>query len=139
MVEEFKTAFRAAVEQQLRETKLESVITIDVEVDLGHINWNLFEILDKFQPFGVGNTEPRYLARGLIVHSAEPVGADGQHMRLNVTRNSAVVRKTIGFNCGEWCKELKAGDKIDLVFEVGVNEWNGTRELQLKIVDLKKL
>jgi len=139
VLEEFKTAFRAAVEQQLRETKLESVITIDVEVDLGHINWNLFEILDKFQPFGVGNTEPRYLARGLIVHSAEPVGADGQHMRLNVTRNSAVVRKTIGFNCGEWCKELKAGDKIDLVFEVGVNEWNGTRELQLKIVDLKKL
>ena len=97
------------------------------------------EILDKFQSFGVGNPEPQYVARDLTVRSAEPVGTDGKHMRLNVTHKSAVVRKTIGFNCGKWCAELKPGDRIDLVFEVGINEWNGTRELQLKIVDLKKL
>ena len=30
-----------------------------------------------------------------------------------------------------------AGILDDLVFEVGVNEWNGNRELQLKIIDLK--
>jgi single-stranded-DNA-specific exonuclease len=29
------------------------------------------------------------------------------------------------------------GDKIDVVFEVDVNEWNGNRELQMKIIDLK--
>ena len=33
---------------------------------------------------------------------------------------------------------IKVGDLIDVVFEIGVNEWNGNRELQLKIVDLKK-
>jgi single-stranded-DNA-specific exonuclease len=30
------------------------------------------------------------------------------------------------------------GDLIDLVFEIDVNDWNGNRELQLKIIDLKK-
>jgi len=33
---------------------------------------------------------------------------------------------------------LKPGDIIDLVFEMDINEWNGNRELQLTIVDLKK-
>jgi len=33
---------------------------------------------------------------------------------------------------------LKIGDKIDIVFEIDLNEWNGNRELQLTIVDLRK-
>ena len=53
--------------------------------------------------------------------------------------------KTIAFGFGDvnkhpldWKKILRPGDKIDLVFTVGVNEWNGNRELQLTIDDLKK-
>ena len=30
---------------------------------------------------------------------------------------------------------VKIGDKIDLVVEAGVNEWNGNREIQLSLVD----
>jgi single-stranded-DNA-specific exonuclease len=47
------------------------------------------------------------------------------------------LHKLIGFSFGNWCAKLKAGDLIDIVFELGVNEWNGNRELQLKIIDLK--
>jgi hypothetical protein len=50
----------------------------------------------------------------------------------------------IGFCLGDperagenWCQKLKINDKIDVVFEVGINEWNGNRELQLKIIDLR--
>ena len=43
----------------------------------------------------------------------------------------------IGFNCGQWCKRLKIGDLIDVVVEAGINEWNGNREIELKIVDLR--
>ena len=51
--------------------------------------------------------------------------------------------KTVGWslcngNDTNWCEQLKKGDKIDIVFEVDINEWNGNRELQLTIVDLKK-
>ena len=34
--------------------------------------------------------------------------------------------------------ELSVGEKIDAVFEVNVNEWNGNKDLQLKIVDLTR-
>ena len=47
--------------------------------------------------------------------------------------------QAIGFCFSDFCDKIKQGDKIDVVFELITDEWNGTRELQLKIVDLKKL
>jgi single-stranded-DNA-specific exonuclease len=44
----------------------------------------------------------------------------------------------IGFGFGHLIGELKMGDRVDVVYEIGINEWNGNRELQFKIVDLLK-
>jgi single-stranded-DNA-specific exonuclease len=69
-----------------------------------------------------------------------------KHLRLLVKHHSHVIHKTIGFGLGDlarhpadWLKNLAPGDKIDMVFSVGVNEWNGNRELQLTIEDIKKV
>jgi len=32
---------------------------------------------------------------------------------------------------------LRWGDKVDVVFQLEVNEWNGNRELQMNVVDVK--
>jgi len=62
-----------------------------------------------------------------------------------VKHNSHIVKKTIAFGFGnaekhpsDWKNTLKPGDKIDLVFTVGVNEWNGSRELELAVKDMRK-
>jgi single-stranded-DNA-specific exonuclease len=112
-------------------------LTIDAEIKLEEVNWNLFEDLEKFMPFGEGNQKPRFLASGLNINEIQTVGSDAKHLRLMVNHQTSAVRKTIGFCFGSWCDKLKRGDKIDLIFEVDVNEWNGNRELQLKIVDLR--
>lgn len=122
---------------------LTPAITIDAEIRLEEVDWELYAILDKFEPFGQGNPKPKYCARNLTVNKVEPVGADGKHLRLLV-QDGAVTRKMMGWRlCNgdetNWCQELKQGDKIDAVFEIDINEWNGNRELQLTIVDLKKL
>lgn len=112
-------------------------LEIDAEVALEDVHWELYDVLERFQPFGMENREPKYLARNLTVAGLQPVGNDGKHLRLMVKHNNEVVRKCIGFSFGEWCERLQTGDKIDMVFEVGVNEWNGNRELQLKIIDIR--
>ncbi len=138
LMAEFKKEMRAYVKEKLKGIELLPSLKIDTEVELENIHWELYDILQKFEPFGVGNPEPRYLAKGLKVVGTSPVGADGKHMRLMVSHKTSAIRKAIGFCFGQWCQKLQMGDIIDLVFEVGVNEWNGNRELQLKIVDLKK-
>lgn len=106
-------------------------LPIDAEVQLAAIDWTLVEQMEQLEPFGEGNPKPLLLARGLSVNQIDTVGGDGAHLRL-----TAGGKKFIGFRFGGWMQKLKIGDKIDVVFEVGVNEWNGNREIQLRIVDL---
>lgn len=124
-------------EKTLAGKELLPSLNIEMEVKLEDINWKLQEALEKFEPFGEDNYKPLFLAKNVSINEFQAVGTDGKHLRLLVNHHSSAIRKTIGFCFGTWCSKIKKGDKMDLVFEVDVNEWNGNRELQLKIVDLK--
>lgn len=120
----------------LKDADLTEELIIDTEVVLDDINWKLVEDVERLAPFGMRAERPRFLARGLRVIAVDTVGKDGKHLRLHVSHATSEVRKTIGFRFGGWVTELKPGGNVDLVFEVGVNEWNNNREIELKIVDL---
>ena len=144
-LEKFKIAISALAQKELAGVALVPQINIDAEVDLEDVNWKLFDLLQKFEPFGMNNEEPTYGARGITLVSADPVGQDGKHLRLMVKHNSHTVRKTIAFGFGDtnrhpsdWKNNLKPGDKINLAFHIDVNEWNGNRELEMKIEDIQK-
>jgi len=112
-------------------------LVIDGEVPLNRITWDFYEQLSKFEPYGMGNPQPKFVSRGVTVVELSAIGKERNHMRLSVTSDQKMFRKAIGFRFGAWCEKIKPGDKIDIVYYVDVNEWNGNRELQLKIVDLK--
>lgn len=143
-LKEFKEALNEAFRKKTKDVDMEPSVQIDAEIDLEDVNWELFDILDKFKPFGVANEKPKYMARGVTIHQMQPVGKEGKHLRLMVKHRTHKIRKTIGWSlCSEnastnWCTVLRPGDTIDIVFEIDVNEWNGNRELQLTIVDLRK-
>ncbi len=145
-LEEFKTKLIAKAAEQTATIDLVPQINIDAEVELDEVNWKFYDLLQKFEPFGQANEEPKYVSRSLTVTAIEPVGQDGKHLRLMVKHNSQLIKKTIGFGLGDvnrcsenWKECLKPGDKIDMVYSIGVNEWNGNRELQLTIEDIKKI
>lgn len=147
--DEFLEALSAVFDRQMVNQDLTPLLNIDAEVALEEVNWELFDVLERCKPFGQCNPKPTYLARGLTVVAAERMGKDGSHLKLLVKHNGNTVRKTVGWGlCSEdrkaggpidWCTLLSPGDIVDLVFEVDVNEWNGSRELQLGIVDLKRV
>jgi len=136
-LEDFKKAMAKIAEEKLAGVILEPILEIDTETHLKKINWELFELLEKFSPFGKGNEHPRYLARGLRIDNLESVGSNGNHLRMMLSQGNGDRKKFIGFCLGDWREKIKISDNIDVVFEVDVNEWNGNRELQLKIIDLR--
>lgn len=145
-LEEFKAKLIDITAKQTQTVDLTPQITVDAEVELDEVNWKLYDLLQKFEPFGQANEEPKYVSRDLTVTAIEPVGQDGKHLRLTVKHKSHIIKKTIGFGLGDikktpenWKECLKPGDKIDMVFSLGVNEWNGNRELQLTVEDIKKI
>ncbi|MEK9183397.1 MAG: single-stranded-DNA-specific exonuclease RecJ [Patescibacteria group bacterium] len=144
-LEKFKKDLTALVAKDAAKKDLTPTLIIDAEINLEEINWELYDSLGKFEPFGEDNPMPRYLGKNLTVARVDALGADCQHLKLLIKHNNGMTHKMIGFGFGDeervginWCEALKIGDKIDAVFEISVNQWNGNRELQLKIIDLKK-
>lgn len=136
--EKFKLKFSQLAQEKLGTIKLERITEVDAELKLSEINWEVVDGLDKFEPFGEANPKPLFVAFGLQVEQIQTVGNDGKHLKVQVTQDGGQkLHKLIGFSFGDWCAKINVGDKIDIVFELGVNEWNGNRELQLKISDIK--
>ncbi|PIT88275.1 MAG: single-stranded-DNA-specific exonuclease RecJ [Candidatus Magasanikbacteria bacterium CG10_big_fil_rev_8_21_14_0_10_36_32] len=145
LLESFKEKMLEKISAVTAGMELAPQITIDAEVDLDKVDWKLYDILQRFEPFGQANEEPKYLASDLTVVNVNPVGQDRKHLQLMVKHNSQIIKKTIAFGFGDigkhpsnWREILKPGDKIDMVFRISVNEWNGNRELQLTVIDLQK-
>ena len=103
---------------------------------LKDIDWALIELLEQFEPFGKENFKPRFLIRDLKVMSCDTVGQDNKHLRLMVSENG-LQRKVICFGFGDFCDKISPEDLIDIVCEVSINEWNGSKEIQLSLVDFK--
>lgn len=112
------------------------VIEIDAEVEPADITWENLNYLESLSPFGIGNPKPKLAARNLEVLDFRLVGAANQHLKLRV-RFGEHILEAIAFGQGFWANSLSAGKIIDAVFELGANEWNGNKEMQLKILDMK--
>ena len=131
-------AMNAYAEHALVGRELIPTVRVDAELDLSAVTWSLYDELERFAPFGEKNPKPVFVSRGLTVSGISTVGADGKHLRLSVTSARGKMAKMIGFGFGAWTQIAKLGDRLDAAFEVSVNEWNGNRELQLRIVDLRR-
>jgi single-stranded-DNA-specific exonuclease len=125
-------------ENKIAEEKFVPTLYIDSLIKLKEVDWKLFEDLEKFSPYGQDVPVPRFLSEKLEVVNIEGVGLEQKHLRIFVKDEKGTLRKTIAFGFGnDWRDKIKLGDYLDLVYEVDVNEWNGNRELQLKVIDLK--
>jgi len=131
-VNDFIAQIRVLANQKLAETDFINKIFIDAELSLSDITWEIYEDIQKFAPFGRDNGYPLFLVNNLEVGGLQWVGQQNNHLRI-VSKEG---KKFIFFNgLANGGKDLRVGDKIDLVFHLMVNQWNGNQELQMKVVD----
>ncbi len=133
-------AFEKLARENLKEEDLAIELGIDAEIKPQEINFPFFDQLQKFAPFGEDNPKPEFLVKNLEILDIKNVGANGKHMKFVFGTDELPGKKfkAIGFNLTAKNGYLKLNDKVDLVFELIVDEWNGNRELQMKIIDIKQ-
>jgi len=124
-------------EKELAKVELVPKIDIELELSLEKASFELARKIFEFAPFGMANPQPIFVAKDLTVISFEAMGADLSHLKIMANEANGKVHKIIGFNISERIQELKIGANMDLVYELGINEWNGNQELQFKIIDFK--
>ena len=150
----FKIKINKIARQALEEKDLTPILEIDLKLQPKDITWDLFDNLEKLEPFGEANERPLWLLENMEIVSVRIVGNGSKHLKLELKNNDLPnkIFKAIGFGLarngsvspakaghGVNNENLSFGDKIDIVCEIIVDEWNGTRNLQLKIVDLKRI
>lgn len=121
-------------EAELSESAFQNKLEIDKKIELDQINWELVDVLKKFEPYGQGNPEPIFMTENALVTQARKVGSDGQHWKLELSQNNKRIG-AIAFGLANF--DLAVGHKVDIVYNININQWNGNREIQLKVKDIK--
>lgn len=139
---EFKTKFLALAAAQLTPEMLTPKLKIEAGLKFNEINLALAEKISAFAPYGQNNPQPRFVSYSLRLDDIATMGFDNQHIKF---RFSAVDSPTgransfwaLAFGAANEHKDFKVGDEVDLVYYLEVNDFNGRREPQLKIVDIR--
>lgn len=133
----FKERVEIFAKNHFGERKPTPTLAIDARIDLAQVDWTLWHELERLQPFGAGNTMPIFTAVGKV-EMAEKIGNDGKHLRLRISQNKKEVQM-VGFSLGDIADTLLYGDTVEVAFTLDVNEWKGKRELQGKVVDVRRI
>ena len=134
----FKESFLSYANEKLAGYEFSAYTLIEADVNLSDIDLALLEVLNKFEPFGQGNSKPLFLLKNLAVVSADFLGEKKEHLRLRVKQSDYPrVFKAMSFwTADDWKESLLPGATFDAIAELGINEWNGSREMEIKIIDI---
>ncbi len=103
--------------------------------DLGLLSLDEIDALKRMSPWGVGNPPPTLCLRDMRIDSLVPIGGD-RHLKMRISRGG------FRFDCvwfGVSVRELgmQQGMQVDLAFEPGINEFRGSRSVQLLLRDVR--
>lgn len=107
-------------------------IEADAELSIDEVNGATFGCVKTLEPFGQGNPRPIFLIRNIKIADLRKVGADGNHLKLKLGHRYT---GAIYFRAGD--NNFRIGDTIDIIAELQENIWNGTRNIELRIIDAK--
>ncbi|MBI4618966.1 MAG: single-stranded-DNA-specific exonuclease RecJ [Desulfobacterales bacterium] len=133
-IPEFQNLFEEIVKKTLSEEDFIPKIHIDAHIALRELTEGFLKELDTLSPFGPSNPEPTFCSSILAVSDFKVVG--NRHLKLKV-KEEGVVYDAIGFNMG---KDIFPLDQcIKAAFVPQINDWNGTRTIQLRLKDIQVL
>ena len=113
------------------------ILDVECEVSPEELSFDMSNRITKFEPFGNGNPEPTLMLRNAKILEVKPVGKKKEHLQFPVQLGDKKFQ-AIAFRFGEHLDKIKPENNYDIAFNLEINEWQGYKKLQLKVVDLKQ-
>ncbi len=111
-------------------------LSIDGPLLLEECNEELVQFLDRLSPFGIGNTEPLFVAENIQIAGA-PMVVSRNHLKLNVRQNGREF-ECIGFGMGHLAGPIQTEPgRVCIAFVPTINVWQNRARLQLKLRDVQ--
>ncbi|WP_281616106.1 single-stranded-DNA-specific exonuclease RecJ [Flammeovirga sp. SubArs3] len=132
----FSDKFDEEVQKKLNGKEFVSELNIDLEVELTDITLSTASIIDKMKPFGHENPMPLFVAKG--VKSTEvPRILKERHLKMKLIQNDGdQAIDAIAFNQADQLEIITSGS-FDIAFRLEINEFRGSKILQLNIKEIR--
>ena len=137
------TAFMRALEDDAvanaGENEADDVLDVTAKLKFNIINFDTYEAICKFKPYGIGNKKPLFVTERLVVVNINDM-TDGAHIRLDLADadgDSDQTVSAVGFGMGIYTKLLKPGDIIDIAYTMNEYTYKGKTSISLYLEDIK--
>ncbi|MCB2310068.1 single-stranded-DNA-specific exonuclease RecJ [Clostridium tagluense] len=128
-------------------------VRIDERMPLNKINYGIIEELELLEPYGKGNSSPLLAEKNIPVLKIDILGKSANTIKIkflipgtNKTIDGIFFNRVEEFmemlkdSYGEEYKtylDTPRGMKLDLIFSPQINEYNGYKSIQLKVIEFK--
>ncbi|HEY0298181.1 MAG TPA: single-stranded-DNA-specific exonuclease RecJ [Arachidicoccus sp.] len=134
-VEAFANKFETVVAQTIAPELLIPEINIDTELKFSDITFSFHNIIHQMEPFGPDNMTPMFISRNVDDTGLSKIVKE-KHIRFVLRQGNHQITG-IGFNLANKFDILLTNKKIDVVYKLDINEFQGNKTLQLKVIDFR--
>ena len=137
-IDDFRKSVNNFYDSLKLKNQLEKLLPkVDIKLkDFSPISLELFEKISLLEPFGNGNEEPTFEIKNVRVASRQEMGEQKQHLKLTLTDGKNEI-KMLKFNAPkEFFAEI--GEEVDVIFSLGLNEWQGQKNIEGQILHLER-
>ncbi|HBG62469.1 MAG: single-stranded-DNA-specific exonuclease RecJ [Omnitrophica WOR_2 bacterium GWF2_38_59] len=134
-IDSFRALINEVADKVLEIKKLTPTLFIDGEIELADLNLSLAEKIQTLEPFGEGNEVPLFCSRNLIVKSNPQILAK-ETLKFWVTDGSVAV-SAVGFGMSKFKDIVQIGNRVDLAYQISIDDWNKAPTIQLILKDIK--
>jgi single-stranded-DNA-specific exonuclease len=139
-MDHFRQAVNEYARMHLSSAFERPVIQAEMETQPDQLTMDRALAIQKLEPFGEENPQPLMILRKMTIKTIRQAG-NGRHVKLqlateNTSEKSTGILEGIAFGQPEADELYKAGDQVDLVFSLEINNWQGVPSVQLNIRDL---
>jgi single-stranded-DNA-specific exonuclease len=131
-LEAFRGRLNELARRALKPEDLQPPLRLDAEIGLNEISLQSLNELDRLRPTGQSNPAVQFCASQLThQRPLQRIGSDKQHVKMWVT-DGMQTHEAVWWGAGNG--SLPVGH-FDLAFAPQMNEFNGRRQVQLKVLD----
>ena len=134
-LDKFRTLINEYARDNLSDEDMIPTMEIDSIVNFSDVSLALAESLQVLEPYGVGNPIPVFAMKGINVNEISGI-SESRHTKF-VFGDGKYTVAAMYFSNSPDSLDIYVGDKVDILFNVDINEWGGRKSIQLIVRDVK--